>query len=69
MDNIFADLYNGFDQRGLTGSYRLLDVMLDSYTDIPLWPATSILNLPSLFPLVENGRRLGILILGIISSG
>jgi hypothetical protein len=73
VDNVFAELDDGFDKACLADAWLIKLVSTPQGPDVetyaPLRPATIILNLPNLFPLCVKGLRDGILILGMMSSG
>lgn len=75
MDNVFAGLDQGLDERCLAdaclASACQQVVIYPSVTTlhIPESPATSTLSLPIRLPPSVNGRRLGILIEGMTSWG
>lgn len=77
MDNVLADLDDGFDEGGLPNAYNTHDMITlakhavgmdrSGKEVIPASPATSTFKRPMLFPVAVKGRRLGILILGMIN--
>jgi hypothetical protein len=77
VDDVFADLNNGPDERRLADSYTLLSAQrlspMPLYLGVrmyaPVSPATITLSLPIALPLVVNGRLVGICMLGITSCG
>jgi hypothetical protein len=77
MDDVFADLNDGSDERRFADTCAIVSApslhtrvtCVNATKYSPVSPATIILNLPMALPLFVKGLLVGICILGITSCG